>query len=128
MTHNNLLTSAQYGFQKNLNTLDHNILLQKLFHYGVRGVALDGFRSYLTNRIQYTEFGSATSCKFPIECGVPQGSILSPLLFLLYINDIVTTMLGRGLLGGEATCGKNLNIELFKIWLMLKSEIFANNV
>ena len=74
---------------KAFDTLDHVILMQKLFHYGVRGVAFDWFRSYLTNRQQCTEFKSVTSSNLPIVCGVPQGSILGPLLFLLYVNDVV---------------------------------------
>ena len=70
---------------KAFDTVDHNILISKLEHYGARGTSLRGFESYLSNRQQYVEFNgvSTESCK--IKCGVPQGSILGPLLFLLYI-------------------------------------------
>lgn len=76
---------------KAFDTLDHNILLYKLNHYGVRGQALDWFRSYLTNRVQYTLFEGVLSDSVELSCGVPQGSILGPLLFLLYVNDIVNS-------------------------------------
>ncbi len=73
---------------KAFDTIDHNILLHKLEYYGVRGIALDWFISYLKDRKQYTEINGVTSKMKSINCGVPQGSVLEPLLFLIYINDM----------------------------------------
>ena len=75
-------------FSKVFDTLDHEILLYKLKYYGIKDKALFLFRNYLTNRRQYTELGGVKSNLSNIKTGVPQGSILGLLLFLLYINDI----------------------------------------
>ena len=75
-------------FAKAFDTVNHEILLKKLDHYGVSGVALDLLRSYLSNRTQQTEINGVLSDTGIIKHGVPQGSVLGPLLFLLYINDI----------------------------------------
>ena len=74
---------------KAFDTVDHEILFLKLKHYGIRGSALDWMKSYFSNRQQYVEYNGINSVWNNIKCGVPQGSILGPLLFLIYINDII---------------------------------------
>ena len=74
--------------KKAFDTVDHKILLHKLDHYGFRGVINKWFSSYLEGRTQTTQIGSFISKRKNISCGVPQGSVLGPLLFLIYVNDI----------------------------------------
>ena len=78
--------------EKAFDTVNHHILLSKLHHYGIRGVANKWFSSYLSNRYQKVSLNGESSTTLPVSCGVPQGSILGPLLFLIYINDMNTAM------------------------------------
>ena len=73
---------------KAFDTVDHDILIQKLNYYSIKGVANNWFSSYLQNRSQYVSINGFNSKLEHIHCGVPQGSILGPLLFLIYINDL----------------------------------------
>ena len=75
-------------FAKAFDTVNHNILLQKLNAYGVRGIVHDWFKSYLTDRKQMVKLGNIFLESKTIMCGVPQGSVLGPLLFFIYVNDM----------------------------------------
>ena len=75
-------------FKKAFDTVPHDILLKTLYAYGIRGPALKLLKSYLSDRTQYVIYDGIQSTTLPISCGVPQGSILGPLLFIITMNDI----------------------------------------
>ena len=93
------------NLKKAFDTVDHRILLRKLYAYGIKGTLLKWFESYLTGRTQYVAFNGTNSDVHYVKCGVPQGSILGPLLFILYMNDICSvSKLLFTLLYADDTC------------------------
>ena len=125
---------------KAFDTVNHDILLNKLDYYGIHGLSLDWFKSYLTNRSRFVEFNGASSSSKFISCDVPQGSILGPSLFLLYINDLskVSDLVEFILFADDTNifCAEKdlyslsimLNNELHKISTWLKANILSINV
>ena len=79
---------------KAFDTIDHSILLNKLKYYGLKGPTLNLFKSYLGNRKQYTEIEDTTSTILPIQVGVQQGSILGPILFIIWASVKLGDTLG----------------------------------
>ena len=110
----NMCVGIFIDLKKAFDTVNHEGLHRKLEHYGIRGVALDWCQNYLTGRKQYVQLGNYRSEQSVISCGVPQGSILGPLFFLIYVNDLQNCLShGTARLFADDTniiyCGQNIN-------------------
>ena len=99
--HSSVLT---LDLKKAFDTVNHNILLHKLEHYGIGGLGKKLFRSYLSNRIQAVSANGKMSSYKAITLGVRQGSILGPLLFLMYIKDLPYTLINQPRLYADYIC------------------------
>ncbi len=139
LNNGNFCIGVFLDLRKAFDTCSHSILLTKLSKLGVNGTALQWFNSYLKNRFQCVEVNNARSNYAKIDCGVFQGSILGPILFLCYINDIYTaTDLATFLFADDTSClaeHKNLNTlinyvntELQKLAVWFKANRMAVNV
>ena len=126
---------------KVFDTFDHVILLQKLIYYGIKSVELKLFQDYLQNRTQYVSYDKTNSDMYRISTGVPQGSILGPLLFIIYINDLLNaSKLFKMIIYADDTTlystldvfgnsiSKNLNLELTKVADRLKLNKLSINI
>lgn len=113
----NLVGEIVSGFEKNFNCIalfldikkafdscNHGIILSKLEHYGIRGLALDWFNSYLTNRRQFVEHNKCVSDECEVDIGIPQGTILGPILMSIMNNDLQACLkLGNCILFADDT-------------------------
>ena len=137
--------SIFFYLSKAFDTLDHTILTQKLKHYGIKGCALKLLKNYLSNRKQYVELNNVKSEMCEIKTGVPQGSILGLLLFVIYVNDIykASSILHAIIYADDSTLTANLedfsaktrkdlenkiNSEINKITIWLKANRLSLNI
>ena len=143
MDENKTPINIYLDLSKAFDTLNHSILIHKLKFYGINGTAIHLFKSYLSNRKQYVEYENNTSDTLLITTGVPQGSVLGPLLFIIYLNDIAKssdifdficyaddTTLSSVLnyFGNSQSSSDNINIELKKVYDWLKVNKLSLNI
>ena len=109
MNNGNMIGAVYLDLSKAFDTIGHGLLQNKLNTYGVSGKELNWFTDYLFNRTQIVEIENVRSVTKPVYCGVPQGSILGPLLFVVFFNDLV----------------ENLNCHVIKYAVMIQSYILC---
>ena len=134
------LIAVFLDLSKAFDTVCHSILLNKLSHYGIRGKALDWFKSYLTNRSQFVQINNSKSHVKSISSGVPQGSVLGPLLFLIYVNDMYLSCKHSQVVhfADDTTCfdsnsnlenlSAHINADLNNLYLWLNSNRLSLNI
>ena len=109
--------------KKAFDTVDHNILIEKLEHYGVRNSSNNWFHNYLLDREQFVSINGTASETAKIVCGVPQGSVLGPILFLLYINDLPNSTDFLTLLFADDTTFQLSGVNLDGLFEIANSEL-----
>ena len=113
--------------KKAFDTLNHDILLNKMNHYGIRGIANNLFASFLANRKQYVFLNHTQSNYRYIKCSIPQGSVLGPLLFTIYINDISSSTNSAPRLYADDTCLILQDSSISNLKYKIKGKINAVN-
>ena len=135
----NIVVSLFIDLKKAFDTVHYRILLHKIYAYGIRGVLLKWFESYLTDKSQYVIYDGVRSETKVVECGIPQGSILGPFLFITSMNDICNiSALMFAIMYADDTCFlvngtemnkfiKQLNVELESLCIWYKSNKLSLN-
>ena len=112
--------------KKAFDSIVHKILLDKLYFIGIRGTALNWFKSYLSTRTQYVYMNGAQSGYASVNCGIPQGSVLGPLLFSIYINDIGNVIKkSKVSLYADDTCIYNSSKNVSDVKTILENDLKA---